>query len=163
VSTGALDLGGFGYKPDDAGPGIAVTYLPEKYSGPLKMGDRIVEIEGKPIANAHQYREIMSKYTEDKRVTVMVERAKRRDRVETRVAMERVDSSLTARVQGSYDMDDKLVLVISRGVTEMRVTIPEQWVGSGLMWNGLSMEKIEKPGCILLTIDKEALHAAACP
>jgi hypothetical protein len=24
------------------------------------------------------------------------------------------------------------------------------------------MEKIEKPGCILLTIDKELLHAADC-
>jgi hypothetical protein len=96
-------------------------------------------------------------------VSVMVERAKRRDRVETRVVVPRVDNPLTARVQGRYDMDDKLVLVISHSVTEMRVTIPEQWVGSGLMWNGLSMEKIEKPGCIMLTIDKEALHAAACP
>jgi len=48
-------------------------------------------------------------------------------------------------------------------VTELRVTIPELCVGSGLMWNGLAMEKMEKPGCILLTIDKELLHAAACP
>jgi hypothetical protein len=44
----------------------------------------------------------------------------------------------------------------------MRVTIPEQWVGSGLLWNGLAMEKVEKPGCILLTIDKELLHASDC-
>jgi hypothetical protein len=44
----------------------------------------------------------------------------------------------------------------------MRVTVPEQWAGAGLFWNGLSLEKIERPGCLLLTIDKELLHAAAC-
>jgi predicted esterase len=162
-SAAVLDLGGFGYKPDDPGPGIQVSYLPEKYSGPLKMGDRIVEIEGKSIAGARQYREIMGKYNEEKRVTVMVQRGKNRERLETRVVAQRFDASPTARVQGKYDIDDKLVLVISRTVTEMRVTIPDQWAGAGLMWNGLSMEKIEKPGCILLTIDQELLHAAACP
>ena len=160
--TAALDLGSFGYKPDDAGPGIQVTFLPEKYGGPLKMGDRIVEIEGKQVANARRFREIMSRYSEDKPVIVMVQRGKSRERLETRVLTQRVDAAPTARVQGKYEMDDKLVLIISRTVTEMRVTIPEQWVGSGLLWNGLALEKIEKPGCIFLTVDKELLHAAEC-
>jgi hypothetical protein len=162
AATPVLDLGGFGYKPDDPGPGIEVNYLPDKYSGPLKIGDRIVEIEGKPIPNAQQYREIMSRYREEKGVIVMVQRGKTRHRVETRVMTPRIDASPTARVQGKYAIDDRLVLVISRSVIEMRVTIPEQWVGAGLLWNGLSMEKIEKPGCILLTIDKELLHSADC-
>lgn len=161
-SGATLDLGGCGYKPDDAGPGILVSYVPDKYNGPLKSGDRIVEIDGKAIADARQFRDILSKYSEDKRVVLMVQRGKSRDRLEARVVTKRFDASPTARVQGKYDMDDKLVLVISRTVTELRVTIPQQWVGSGLMWNGLSMEKIEKPGCILLSIDKELLHAAAC-
>jgi predicted esterase len=162
ASLAALDLGGFGYKLDDPGPGLQVTSLPEKYGGPLKMGDRIVEIEGKPVANARAYREMMSRYTEEKPVIVMVQRGRSHERIETRVVTTRIDPAPTARVQGRYEGADKLVLIISRTVTAMRVTIPEQWVGSGLMWNGLAMEKIEKPGCILLTIDKELLHAGEC-
>ncbi|HKE26828.1 MAG TPA: hypothetical protein VKB88_30960 [Bryobacteraceae bacterium] len=161
-AAAALDLGGFGYKPDDPGPGIQVSFLPEKYGGPLKMGDRIVEIEGKPVANAAAFREIMGRYKEEKPVIVMVQRGNKRERMETHVIVPRIDAAPTSRVQGKYEMDDKLVLIISRTVTEMRVTIPEQWVGSGLLWNGLAMEKIEKPGCILLTIDKELLHASDC-
>lgn len=161
-TTAALDLGGFGYKPDDPGPGIQVSFLPEKYGGPLKMGDRIVEIEGKPIANGLQYREIMQRYQEEKAVIVMVQRGNKRERMETHVVVPHITPAPTARVQGKYELDDKLVLIISRTVVEMRVTIPDQWVGSGLMWNGLAIEKIEKPGCILLTIDKELLHAADC-
>ena len=160
--SAALDLGGFGYKLDDPGPGIQVSYLPARYGGPLKMGDRIVEIEGKPVANAVQYRELMSRYKEEKPVMIMVQRGNKRERMETHVVMPLIDAAPTARVQGRYEIDDKLVLIISRTVTEMRVMIPEQWAGSGLMWNGLAMEKIEKPGCILLTIDKELLHAAEC-
>jgi ribosomal protein L18E len=161
-SLAALDLGGFGYKPDDPGPGIQISFLPEKYTGPLKMGDRIVEIDGKPIANARQFRETMSRYTEEKAVIVMLQRGAKRERLETHVVVQRIDSAPTARVQGRYEMEDKLVLIISRTVTEMRVIIPQQWVGTGLLWNGLALEKIEKAGCILLTIDKELLHAADC-
>ena len=84
-SGATLDLGGFGYKPDDAGPGILVSYVPDKYNGPLKSGDRIVEIDGKAIADARQFREILSKYSEDKRVVLMVQRGKSRDRLEARV------------------------------------------------------------------------------
>lgn len=158
----ALDLGAFSYKVDDPGPGIQVTALPAKYSGPLKTGDRIVEIEGKSIANARQYREIMDRYREEKPVIVMVQRGRSRERIETRVVTQHIDSAATARVQGKFEQADNLVLIISRTVTEMKVTIPEQWVGSGLMWNGLAMEKIGKPGCVLLTIDKELLHAGEC-
>ena len=92
----------------------------------------------------------------------MVQRGKNRERMETRVLPQRLDTAPSARVQGKYDREDKLVLVISRAVTGMRVTLPEEWVGSGLMWNGLSMDKIEKPGCIELTIEKELMHASAC-
>jgi predicted esterase len=161
-SGAALDLGGFGYKPEDAGPGVQVSYLPKDYNGPLKMGDRIVEIEGKPIADARQFRENMGRYTEEKQVIVMVQRGKNRQRLETRVLIPRGDVAPTARVQGKFLRDDNLVLVISRSVMEMRVTIPEQWVGAGLLWDGLSLEKIGKPGCILLTVEKELLHAGEC-
>src|SRR4029077_6132743 len=48
-SGAALDLGAFGFKLDEPGPGLVVTTLPEKYPGPLKMGDRLVALDGKPI------------------------------------------------------------------------------------------------------------------
>jgi len=66
-------------------------------------------------------------------------------------------------VQGKYDPAQKQILIISRTVTEMRVEIPEAWAGASLLWNGLALEKIDKPGCVLLTIDKELLHAGTCP
>jgi len=41
-SGAALDLGGFGFKLDEPGPGVLVATLAEKYSGPLKLGDRLI-------------------------------------------------------------------------------------------------------------------------
>jgi len=52
ASGAALDLGGFLLKTDDPGPGVPVTSLPEKYNGPLKAGDRLIALDGKPLASA---------------------------------------------------------------------------------------------------------------
>ena len=52
----ALNLGGFGYKPDDPGPGVLVSMLPDKYSGPLKMGDRIAKVVCKRCGGHHRHR-----------------------------------------------------------------------------------------------------------
>lgn len=161
-SGASLDLGNFGFKPDDPGPGLLVSFLGEKYNGPLKMGDRIVELEGKPIENARQYKETMNQKVEDRRVVVMVQRGKDRVRLETSIVVPRRDPAVTARVQAKFDAEARQIEIVSRVVTEMRVTVPEPWVPGGLNWNGLSIDEIKKPGCVLLTIDKELLHAAAC-
>lgn len=163
-SGASLDLGGFGYKTDDPGPGLLVNFLPEKYDGPLKMGDRLVALDGRPIENARQYAETMSKIVEEKSVTVMVERGGKRNRVETRIVLPRRDALVTARVDAKYLPADNEIQIISRTVKEMKVTVPPQWAeGSRLYWNGLALERIEGPGCYLLTIDKELLRAAKCP
>jgi hypothetical protein len=162
-SGAALSLGNFTYQVDDPGPGLLVSQLPPKYEGPLKLGDRLVELDGKPIANATQFRQTMSQMTEEKRVVVMLQRGKRRLRVETAIVLPRREPAPTARVQGKYEAADRQILIVSRSVTELRVTIPEAWTGSGLFWNGLALEQIDKPGCLLLTIEKELLHAAPCP
>jgi hypothetical protein len=162
-SGATLALGGFGYTLDDPGPGLAVSFLPDKYSGPLKAGDRITALDGKPIINARQFNETLNKITEEKNVVVMVERGKQRMRVESRIVLPRKDASrVTARVQGRYEPADKQLVIASRSVTQMRLTVPEQWAGAGLFWNGLSIERIDEAGCVLLTIEKEFLHAAAC-
>ena len=162
VNTASLDLGGFSAKVDDPGPGLLIAKLPDKYNGPLKVGDRIVELEGRPIANARAYLDMMAKYTEEKRVAVMIKRGKDRQRLDTRVVLPVRDAIVTARVQGKYDPETKGIDIVSRSVTEMKVTLPAEWLPALLSWNGLTLENISKPGCLLLTIEKEILHAAVC-
>jgi hypothetical protein len=71
--------------------------------------------------------------------------------------------TVTARVQGKFDATDRDIQIVSRTIKEMKVTIPPEWAqDSHLLWNGLALEKIEAPGCWLLTVDKELLHAARC-
>jgi predicted esterase len=161
--TATLDLGGFGYKKDDPGPGIVVSYLPEKYSGPLKMGDRIIALDGREIKDARHYVDLMAKFTETKTTSVMVQRGKDKQRIETLVVMPRRDLVVTARVEAQYLPADKEIQIVSRTVTEMRVTVPPQWAGSKLFWNGLSLSNAVEAGCWALTVDKELLHAARCP
>lgn len=158
----SLDLGGFSAKVDDPGPGLLIAKLPDKYNGPLKTGDRIVELEGRPIENARAYLDMMAKVTEEKRVVIMIQRGKDRQRVETRIVLPVRDPVVTARVQGKYDPETKGVDIVSRTVIEMKVTIPAQWVPAVLSWNGLTLEDIAKPGCLLLSMEKEILHAAVC-
>ena len=163
AAPAALDLGAFGYQPDDPGPGLLVSHLPPKYTGPLKMGDRITELDGRPIAGARDFRKLMAQANEERRAVVMVQRGKERTRIETRILVPHRDFVPTARVQGKYDPAQRQITIISRMVTEMQMTVPEAWAGASLWWNGLSLEKIDKPGCVRLTIDKELLHAGPCP
>ena len=162
ATRASLDLGAFGYSTTDPGPGLLVSVLPEKYNGPLKTGDRIVALEGRPIQNARAFGEMLAKYTEEKPVVATVQRGKDRVRVETRVLLPKREAIFTARVQAHYNPAEKEIQIVSRTVKEMRVSIPPEWHGSRLYWNGLMMEKVEPPGCYLLSIEKELLRAAKC-
>jgi hypothetical protein len=158
----ALDLGAFSFQPDDPGPGVPVT-LPEKYSGPLKRGDRLVAIDGRPLANPRQYLEMMQKVTEESPAVVTVQRGKERIRVETRITLPRRETGVSARVQAQYLPAEKEIQIISRTITEMRVTVPPEWVPATLLWNGLSLENLQEAGCWTLSVRKELLHAEKCP
>jgi predicted esterase len=158
----ALDLGAFEFKGDDPGPGVLVTSLPAKYSGPLKPGDRLMALDGKPLATARQYLELLEKLTEEKPATVTVQRGKERIRVETRITLPRRDSGVTARVQAQYLPAEKEIQIVSRTITEMRVTVAPQWIPATLLWNGLSLENLEEAGCWVLSVQKELLHAEKC-
>jgi predicted esterase len=161
-SGAALDLGGFGWKVDDTGPGILVSSLAEKYSGPLKLNDRIVAIDGKPIENAKAFQELLEKVTDESHAVATVQRGKERIRIETRFLVPRRDANVSARVQAEYLPAEKMIQIISRTVTEMRVNIPPAWVPGSLMWNGLPLEEMKEPGCWALAIQKEILHAEKC-
>ena len=162
-SGASLDLGNFGFKPDDPGPGLLVSFLGEKYEGPLKLGDRIVALDGKPIENPRQYAETMNRNLENRRVSVMIQRGTGRLRLETAIVVPRRDPAVTARVQAHFDPAAREIEIVSRVAAEMRVTVPPHWVPGGLNWNGLSIETIDQPGCILLSIEKELLRHAPCP
>jgi hypothetical protein len=161
-SGASLDLGGFGYKLTDPGPGVLISYLPKDYLGPLKTGDRLIELDGVPVEDARDFDVRLNKMYTEKLMVALIQRGKERLRLDTRVVLPRPDVIVTARVQGKYDPELKTVQIISRSVSEMRVIIPPQWASSDLYWNGLAIENLAKPGCYLLTVDKELLNAAPC-
>jgi hypothetical protein len=163
ATAASLDLGSFGFKPDAPGPGVLVGFLPEKYSGPLKMGDRIVALDGREIADAKRYSEMMRQIKEERAAVVMVQRGKERIRIETNIVLSKHAAAATARVQANYDPAEHEIQIVSRTVTEMRVTIAPQWLPVLLNWNGVPLEKVETAGCRLLTINKEIENAAPCP
>ena len=162
ASGAALDLGGFLFKTDDPGPGVPVTSLPEKYNKPLKAGDRLIALDGKPLASAVQYLELMEKVTEERAAVVTVQRGKERIRVETRIILPRRETGVTSRVEAQYLPADKEIQIVSRTITEMRVTVPPEWVPAALLWNGLALENLKEAGCWTLSVQKELLHAEKC-
>jgi hypothetical protein len=161
-SGASLDLGAFGYKLTDPGPGVLISFLPKDYMGPLKTGDRLVELDGKQVADGRDFDARLNGIYNEKTVSVMFQRGKERIRLDTRVVLPRPDALVTARVQGRYDAADKSVRIVSRSVTELRVNLPQEWAPAQLYWNGLAIESLKQPGCYLLTVDKELLNAAPC-
>jgi hypothetical protein len=141
---------------------VKVAFLPEKYSGPLKVGDTLEALDGKPIDNARQLMQILEKTDASRNAVVMVRRAKDRIRVETRIVVPRREAVVTARVKAEYMPEYRQIVLISRAVTEMRVTIPAEWIPGDLLWNGLTLENVKTAGCYLLKLEKELLHAGPC-
>jgi len=161
-SGAALDLGGFGYDTQAAGPGLLVTWLPERYSGPLKLNDRILSIGGKPLRDAGDYVALMDQTTEEKPVAIMVERGKQRLRLETNIVLPKRGSALTARVQAQHLPEMKEVQIISRAVSQMKVALPSEWVPAAINWNGVEAVKADSPGCWQLAIQKELVSGKKC-
>ena len=149
-SGASLALGGFGYRLSAAGPGVLVEWLPEGYKGPLKLQDRIVSLAGRTLEDAASYMSLMDGMTEEKGVAVLVQRGKERVRLETRIVLPKREEVLTARVQAEYLADEKDLLVITRGVGELRLDLPEDWLPTHVNWNGIDMGSADKPGCWLL-------------
>jgi hypothetical protein len=162
MTSASLDLGAFRYQRDDPGPGVLVASLPDKYEGPLKAGDRIVQLDGKPIENARRYEETMKSIADSRDAVVMVQRGAARQRVETRVIAPKRPSVVSARVQGKFDAEEREISIVTRAVAELRVTIPAHWIPSMLNWNGLSLEDLKEPGCLTLHVENELLKAAKC-
>ena len=139
-----------------------VTWLPEGYSGALKKDDRIVALGGKTVADGAAYAAVMDQTTEEKPVAVSVQRGKERLRLETRIVVPKREENITARVQGTFAPDTREIVVMSRAVGQMRLTIPQAWVPADMNWNGTELGKAENPGCWLLDEKNALLSARRC-
>jgi hypothetical protein len=156
----SLALGGFGFDPSASGPGVLVSWLPEKYQGPLKLGDRIVAVGGTPMADARSYLEYMDQVTDERRVAVMVLRGRDRLRLETRLVLPRRDELQTARLRAEFLPETRELLIISRGVAEIRLTLPSYWLPCPINWNGTAAGTADAPGCWAAT---EGGQLRRCP
>lgn len=162
----SLDFGGFGFKTNAPGPGLVVEYLPENYSGPLKLNDRIVALSGKQIIDAKHYMELMSQVTEERPVSVTIERVEKKEkdriRLTTYYKLRKREEVITARLQASYSPEAKEITIISRAVAELQIRVPEQWVPAAITWNGNQMAAPVSPGCLVLSL-KQPGAARPCP
>jgi hypothetical protein len=157
-----LAVGPFGFNPGEPGPGVLVASLPEKYGGPLKLNDRILELGGKELKNGAEFAQILYQTLEEKPVVVMVQRGKEKIRLETKIEMAPRAEPLTARVRAQYLPDLQEVEVVSRAVAQMKVTLPESWLPARINWNGTEVANATAAGCWLLDEQKELLTAKRC-
>lgn len=142
-----LGLGGFGYDAAAPGPGVLVAWLPEGYSGPLKLQDRIVSVAGTRIADGRDYLRFMDEIREEKPAAILIQRGKERLRIETRILLPKREENVTARVRGEWLEESRELLIISRGVAEMKVDLPAAWAPAAINWNGQEVLKAAAAGC----------------
>ncbi len=157
-----LSLGGFGYDPKKEGPGAEVVWLPPNYSGPLKLGDRIVAIAGRPIDSGRDYARYMEDAREERAVVVTVQRGKERLRLDARILLPKREENLTVRVQAELMPEAKEILLVSRGIAAVKLTIPKDWVPVSINWNGNPGPRLEAPGCHVVADSGGAITAAPC-
>lgn len=148
----ALDFGGFGYKLDAPGPGVLVEWLPPDYKGPLQLKDRLVGLSERNLIDAKHYVELMSQVTEEKPVAVTIDRNKERIRLVTRYRLRQREEITTARVSAEYNADLKEIVIVSRTVAALRLTVPPEWAPASINWNGTVAATAENPGCYELSL-----------
>jgi|YelNatPaOPRAMG01_1025707.scaffolds.fasta_scaffold01705_15 hypothetical protein len=159
-----LALGGFGYDPAKPGPGVEVAWLPPKYSGPLKIGDRILAVAGREIASGWDYAQYMDEVREEKSVAVMIQRGNQKIRLETRIMLPQREEGLTIRFQAEVQPESKEILLITRGIAALRLTLPAAWAPATVNWNGPTAVILGAPGCHLLSADPAGkVTTGPCP
>lgn len=159
-SGASLALGGFGFDPSAPGPGVLVEWLPENYRGPLRLGDRIVAVGGREIADARAYLEFMERQAEERSTAVMILREGRRMRVETRIVLPKREEAQTARLQAEYLPETRELFLITRGVAALRLNLPAFWTPCRINWNGTEAGAAGEAGCWEL---EQGSPARPCP
>jgi hypothetical protein len=148
-----LDLGGFGFNLSAPGPGVEIAWLPPTYKGPLRLGDRIVSLLGKPIGDAREYAARMDQMRDEQPAAVMVLRNGKRQRIETRIRLPKREETFTARVQATWFPDSGEIQIVSRGVSQLNVAVAPNWAPVSFNWNGVAAAKAGEGGCLTLTFE----------
>lgn len=166
-SPASLEFGPFGYQPSKPGPGILIEWLPQGYKGPLQLNDRIIALSGKPVSDPRHYAELMSQVTDERPVSVTIERVvpkqkePERMRLTTRYQLRKREEVTTARLQGEYLQDSNEILIVTRNVAGIELAIPQEWAGAKVNWNGNLAASPQNPGCYVLSL-KEPGAARPC-
>jgi hypothetical protein len=145
---------------------VVVDFLPEGYKGPLKVGDRLTALSGKTIQDPKHYVEMMGEVKEEKPVAVTIERMegkeKERVRLVTRYVLRKREEVITARIQAEYLPEPKEIVIVTRTVAALRVTVPEEWAPATINWNGQQVATPHNAGCYVLSL-KEGGASKPCP
>lgn len=152
---------GFGYDPAGAGPGVRVTWLPPDYKGPLEVDDRIVEIGYRDIGSGADYAQFMDEVTEEKSTSVTVDRKGKQVKLSAKITLPKRDVPVTARVKAQRIGGAEEVTLTTRGVSEIKVTLPERWTAAVVNWNGTEL-KTTGGGCWIASAAKEPPSIAKC-
>lgn len=161
-SGAALAIGPFGYRPEDPGPGVEVVWLPDNYSGPLRLKDRIVAVGGVDMKDGQAYADFMDELIDPKLTAITVQRGDERLRLETAIKLPAMETTVTARVQGTWLPESRELLLITRAVSDLRLQLPRDWAPAKALWNGNELS-LEKDGCWLLTEKEGEFAARPCP
>jgi len=152
---GRADLGAFGYKPTIPAR-VLISHLPEKYSGRLSWRPHH-PLDGHPIADAHEFQTMMTRATEEAHAVVMIQRGKVRTRVETRIL---VPTTFRAYARFRANTTRYRNRSSSSAAPSPNARYRSRSLGRRQpLMERLALEKIDQAGCVLLTIDKELLHA----
>ena len=143
------------------GPLVTLAIGPFTYSldleietpaGTLKAGDRIIAVNGKDVNGRDAFEQAMARMSDERPVTLTVQRGKQRVRIETSAKVATRDEPLTGRVQAEYSVETKELLIISRAVAEFVVQIPRAWSGATINWNGNEVSKNTAAGCWVVSV-----------
>ena len=124
--------------------------------GPIKPGDRILAIAGKDPT------QFLDEARQERPVAVTVQRGKEKLRLETRVVIPVREEALTVRVQAEVQPETKEIVVITRGIVQLKLNLPPQWAPAVVNWNGPSAANLPTPGCHLLTAGASAVSVEPC-
>ena len=106
-------------------------------------------------------RQLMNRQPEHE-MCIRDRRGKEHIRLETQIVIGPRGEPVTARVRAQYLPELQEVEVVSRAITQMKVTLPESWLPAKLNWNGTEVANATAAGCWLLDEQKELLTAKRC-
>ena len=93
---------------------------------------------------------------------ITIERDKEKIRLVTRYTLKKREEVITARIQGELAKDAKDIVIVSRTVASLQLTIPPEWAPATVNWNGNMVSTPQNAGCYILSL-KQPGAIRPCP